>query len=255
MEGPWTAGLVVLTCYVAVSLAGELTFELADNDRQCFYEDVDAGVKCTLEYQVVTGGHYDVDCLISDPNEKVLYKEIKKQYDTYTWTSEKKGVYKFCFSNEFSTFTHKTVYFDFMVGEEPPLIPEMGDHDTALTQVLAGGNYDVDVVVFEEAKPILKRVRSTSGEHKWTSESGTDVVICFLNKFSIVTSKKIWLRFEMEDPRVSPPPPGPPVPWLHEAATFVRGMLPWQQGPSTLKPTTQKNVPFRLSLSLKELPF
>ncbi|XP_035669699.1 transmembrane emp24 domain-containing protein 7-like isoform X2 [Branchiostoma floridae] len=135
MEGPWTAGLVVLTCYVAVSLAGELTFELADNDRQCFYEDVDAGVKCTLEYQVVTGGHYDVDCLISDPNEKVLYKEIKKQYDTYTWTSEKKGVYKFCFSNEFSTFTHKTVYFDFMVGEEPPLIPEMGDHDTALTQM------------------------------------------------------------------------------------------------------------------------
>ncbi|CAH1251922.1 TMED7 [Branchiostoma lanceolatum] len=138
MEGPWTAGLVVLTCYVAVSLAGELTFELADNDRQCFYEDVDAGVKCTLEYQV-----------------------------------------------------------------------------------LAGGNYDVDVVVFEEDKPILKRVRSTSGEHKWTSEHGTDVVMCFLNKFSIVTSKKIWLRFDTEDPRVSPPPPGPPVPWLHDAATFM----------------------------------
>ncbi|KAI8493654.1 Transmembrane emp24 domain-containing protein 3 [Branchiostoma belcheri] len=135
MEGQWTAGIVILSCYIVASLAGELTFELADNDRQCFYEDVDAGVKCTLEYQVVTGGHYDVDCLISDPSDKVLYKEIKKQYDTYTWTSEKKGVYKFCFSNEFSTFTHKTVYFDFMVGDEPPLIPEMGDHDTALTQM------------------------------------------------------------------------------------------------------------------------
>uniref|UniRef100_A0A8C0EF24 GOLD domain-containing protein n=1 Tax=Bubo bubo TaxID=30461 RepID=A0A8C0EF24_BUBBB len=44
------------------------------------------------------------------------------------------GTYKFCFSNEFSTFTHKTVYFDFQVGEDPPLFPSE-NRVTALTQV------------------------------------------------------------------------------------------------------------------------
>ncbi|KAG7259190.1 hypothetical protein CRUP_001711 [Coryphaenoides rupestris] len=36
--------------------------------------------------------------------------------------------------NEFSTFTHKTVYFDFQVGEDPPLFPNE-NRVTALTQM------------------------------------------------------------------------------------------------------------------------
>ena len=35
----------------------------------------------TILWQVVTGGHYDVDVVLTDPTRKVLYKEIKKQYD------------------------------------------------------------------------------------------------------------------------------------------------------------------------------
>lgn len=30
----------------------ELTFELEDNARQCFHEDIKKDTKCTLEYQV-----------------------------------------------------------------------------------------------------------------------------------------------------------------------------------------------------------
>lgn len=30
----------------------ELTFELLDNAKQCFYEDITIGTKCTLEFQV-----------------------------------------------------------------------------------------------------------------------------------------------------------------------------------------------------------
>ena len=44
------------------------------------------------------------------------------------------GEYRACFSNEFSTFSHKLVYVDFQVGEEEPL-PGVGDHLTAMTQV------------------------------------------------------------------------------------------------------------------------
>ncbi|XP_022090819.1 transmembrane emp24 domain-containing protein 7-like [Acanthaster planci] len=127
--------LVILAAFAAMLDATELTFELPDNAKQCFYEEVEKGQKCTLEYQVVTGGKYDVDVILSDVNDKnVLYKERRKQYDTFTFTPKEKQVYKFCFSNEFSTFAHKVVYFDFMVGEED-LLRGIGAHATALTQL------------------------------------------------------------------------------------------------------------------------
>lgn len=44
------------------------------------------------------------------------------------------GIYKACFSNEFSTYSHKLVYMDFQVGDELPL-PGLGEHVTVMTQV------------------------------------------------------------------------------------------------------------------------
>lgn len=88
-----------------------------------------------LPAQVISGGHYDVDCYVEDPNGKTIYQETKKQYDSFSHHTELKGVYTFCFSNEFSTFSHKIVYFDFQVGDEPPILPDMNNRVTALTQV------------------------------------------------------------------------------------------------------------------------
>lgn len=88
--------------------------------------------------QVISGGHYDVDCYVEDPNGKTIYQETKKQYDSFTHRTELKGVYTFCFGNEFSTFSHKIVYFDFQVGDEPPILPDMNNRVTALTQVGPG---------------------------------------------------------------------------------------------------------------------
>lgn len=76
-----------------------------------------------------------MDCYVEDPMGNIIYRETKKQYDSFTYRTEVKGVYQFCFSNEFSTFSHKTVYFDFQVGDEPPILPDMGNRVTALTQV------------------------------------------------------------------------------------------------------------------------
>lgn len=133
--GRWGCRLLALLLLVpGPGGASEITFELPDNAKQCFYEDIAQGTKCTLEFQVITGGHYDVDCRLEDPDGKVLYKEMKKQYDSFTFTASKNGTYKFCFSNEFSTFTHKTVYFDFQVGEDPPLFPSE-NRVSALTQM------------------------------------------------------------------------------------------------------------------------
>lgn len=83
---------------------------------------------------MVTGGHYDVDMTLEGPRNEVLYQGIKKQFDTFTWTPSQAGIYTVCFSNEFSTFSHKLVYFDFQVGEEAPL-PGTSEHLSAMTKV------------------------------------------------------------------------------------------------------------------------
>lgn len=44
----------LITVSICVSNAGEMTFELPDNEKQCFFEEIDKGVESTLEFQVRT---------------------------------------------------------------------------------------------------------------------------------------------------------------------------------------------------------
>ncbi len=89
----------------------------------------------SIDHQVISGGQYDVDVMLTGPDGNTLYDERKKQYDSYTFTVEKEGEYVFCFSNEFSTFTHKVIYFDFQAGDEEPKWKNMGGENTALTSL------------------------------------------------------------------------------------------------------------------------
>lgn len=123
-----------LVLHIFLVYCTELTFVLPDNDKQCFYEDLEEGIKIDIDYQVIAGGNYDIDCFVTDPQNNILYQEKKRQYDSFSHVTSAKGVYKVCFSNEFSTFTHKTVYLDFRAGQETPLLPDM-NHATALTQM------------------------------------------------------------------------------------------------------------------------
>jgi len=83
---------------------------------------------------VIEGGNYDVDVVVSS-QRSTLYKEQKKQYDQFTWTPDDDGEYRFCFSNEFSTITHKIVYFDFQAGDDDPLRQPSKNPLAAMTQV------------------------------------------------------------------------------------------------------------------------
>lgn len=52
----WQSGIVVSVVVALLALivveCTELTFELEDNARQCFYEDIKKDTKGTLEFQV-----------------------------------------------------------------------------------------------------------------------------------------------------------------------------------------------------------
>ena len=86
-----------------------LRFELPDNEKFCFYEEFTGAKSYRLEFAVLKGGNKDVDVSVESPNGKILYKEIKKQQDIHAFETSL-GTYTFCFSNEFSTFTHKVFF-------------------------------------------------------------------------------------------------------------------------------------------------
>ncbi|CAF3223972.1 unnamed protein product [Rotaria socialis] len=120
MLAPTLRVLFILIAFLLTYIhSNELTFELPDNAKECFNEKIKVGSKFILEFQVVTGGNYDVDLELKSPSGKILYQVTKKQYDQIEKTAEEDGVYEFCFSNEFSTFTHKVIYIDWRVDGDP----------------------------------------------------------------------------------------------------------------------------------------
>lgn len=125
--------IVFLSC-VNLVISVELTFELLDNAKDCFFEVIKKNTTTTLEFQVVTGGSYDVDVTLEAPNKEIIYRQVKSQFDSHTFVAPMSGEYAACFSNEFSTFSHKLVYMDFQVGDEAPL-PGIGEHATVMTQM------------------------------------------------------------------------------------------------------------------------
>lgn len=106
-----------------------------------------------------------MDAVLYGPNKQVIYQAQRKQYDSVDFTAGAAGEYYFCFSNEFSSFTHKLVYFDIMVGDEPPLTDEMGEHHTALTQL------EMSTVRIHEA---LKIVRDYQTHHRLREAASRD---------------------------------------------------------------------------------
>jgi len=113
---------LILSIFYDVISSIELTFELEDNANQCFFEDIVKGTESTIEYQVITGGQYDIDASVHSVTGQELYKEIRKQYGSHTWKASATGAYKVCFFNEFSTFSHKILYLNWQVGDEKPIV-------------------------------------------------------------------------------------------------------------------------------------
>ena len=150
---------LLVLALVGTATAVELTFELRQHDKMCFHEELKMDVAATLEFQVKTlslsrivdesflpnqviyGGQFDVDMILRGPDDNEIYSTQKKQYDSHTFSATKAGVYSFCFSNEFSTFAHKTVYFDFYVESQEDAIRDamagegVGGADHTVTQL------------------------------------------------------------------------------------------------------------------------
>ena len=118
-----------------------LTTLLTPNERLCFYADADkAGEKIGVRslnpsietlfltytcltpqfyFAVQSGGSFDVDFEIKDPNDKVILDGQRERQGDFVFTANTVGEYSFCFENDMSTLTDKLVDFDIMVENEP----------------------------------------------------------------------------------------------------------------------------------------
>lgn len=128
------SAFILLALLVTLSSCTEFTFDLADNSEDCFHEEIKRNTTAYLEFQVSAGGQLDVDVTLKNPQGQVIYEQQRATFDSHQFVADTTGVYTACFSNQFSSFSHKFVYVDFQVGEEPAL-PGVDEHATVLTQM------------------------------------------------------------------------------------------------------------------------
>jgi emp24/gp25L/p24 family/GOLD len=90
-------------------------------------------------FAVQTGGSFDIDFEVKDPNDKVLIDGQRERQGDFVLTANTVGEYAFCFENDMSTLTDKLVDFDIMVESEPrreaPAKPgQIAEQTTALEE-------------------------------------------------------------------------------------------------------------------------
>jgi len=134
-----TAAVTLLHLVSSVD-GSALTTAIAANERLCFFADVDkAGEKIGFYFAVQSGGSFDINWDIKDPNEKLLLDGARERSGDYVLTANTVGEYSFCFQNDMSTLTEKLVDFDIMVESEPRREAsarpgQIADHTSALEE-------------------------------------------------------------------------------------------------------------------------
>ncbi|XP_059618671.1 transmembrane emp24 domain-containing protein 5 [Phlebotomus argentipes] len=98
----------------------EMTTTIDAGSKLCFFHSVKLGETIDLDYQVIDGGHGDLDVSFElfDPMSKVIFVDYKRSDNIHRHEAKVSGDYKFCFDNTFSSFSRKTVFFELIVEKD-----------------------------------------------------------------------------------------------------------------------------------------
>lgn len=112
--------LYLCLCVGTVSAATGNEFKFYLNGYDCFYEDIQTGTKCVVEFWPMDG---NIDITVTDPNEVELYRKAEKSYGRFEFVTTETGTYSVCFSSiyELTVFKNR-VYFNFEVEREGKLV-------------------------------------------------------------------------------------------------------------------------------------
>jgi len=116
----FTISLLFISHLVPSVSSSALTTTIPAHERSCFYAWVDkAGEKVGFYFAVQAGGSFDIDYVVTDPNDSIVLSGEKERQGDYIFTGHSPGEYSFCFSNDMSSFSEKLVDLDIMVESEP----------------------------------------------------------------------------------------------------------------------------------------
>lgn len=101
----------------AVYSQREITVRIEPGAVECFYERAQKNQIIDFEYQVIDGGHGDLDISfeLQNPNGHSIITEYKKSDNIHRFDAIIDGDYRYCFDNSFSTFNAKTVFFELII--------------------------------------------------------------------------------------------------------------------------------------------
>ncbi|KAJ9651237.1 hypothetical protein H2198_009466 [Neophaeococcomyces mojaviensis] len=131
--------LAAFSLAISTVSATALTYKLGANEKACFFAVVERpNSKIAFYFAVQSGGSFDVDYDVTNPQQREVLRGEKERQGDYVFTAQETGEYKFCFSNEMSTFADKMVDFEIAVEDEQKhaTIPTKGGADNAQTAQL-----------------------------------------------------------------------------------------------------------------------
>jgi protein ERP2 len=89
----------------------ELSVSVEPGTRECFHQVFTPGLNVYFNYQVISGGDFDISFWLTSPSNRVLISELNKNMGQHQILSDEKGEYRLCFDNTFSHFAVKQVFF------------------------------------------------------------------------------------------------------------------------------------------------
>lgn len=104
----------------------ELTMTIKPRTTECFYQYAKRGEVLEIEFQVVDSSFGDVEInnemtisfYLYSPQGRQLIADYQKPDALHRYEVKDDGDYKFCFDNEFSHFSTKSVYFEVYVDSD-----------------------------------------------------------------------------------------------------------------------------------------
>lgn len=120
MSNLYTIFSLFLFFQLTVCVDKEMTVNIDAGKEECFYEAAKKGDGVDIEYQVIDGGHGDLDITfrLADPNGRILIADFKKPENNHRVDAEMDGDYRFCFDNTFSSYNTKTIFFELIIENE-----------------------------------------------------------------------------------------------------------------------------------------
>ncbi|GAM19236.1 hypothetical protein SAMD00019534_024110, partial [Acytostelium subglobosum LB1] len=114
MASTRTTTLTLTFVFVLMALVAQsnaFSFKVPAKVEECIFEEIEMDATFTVMFQVTHGGFNDIDFSIISPDNRVLYKGQRESEGTKVIKASFAGVYRFCFSNQMSSLTEKTISF------------------------------------------------------------------------------------------------------------------------------------------------